>query len=346
MMRRALLATLVLALAGCVSGTENTDGGSADAGPEPEWTPIFDELDRVLLSAWGPSLDELWLVGGGLGSPGDALVLSHTAEGWREHATGTTDTFWWVWGTGQDDIFFVGVNGTIAHYDGTVVSAMVSPTSATLYGVWGSGPSDVWAVGGDPLRMGETDVVLHYDGSTWTQVALPDPAGGALFKVWGAAADDVWVVGQGGAMFHYDGAAWAAVDSTVPTTLFTVYGRARDDIWAVGGSPPTLLHYDGSAWTRQENPGLAGTLTGVSVAQNGAVLVVGSNGAKWRRTPEGEWFDEFDVPPYRDLHGAWLSPDGRHGVVVGGNYNSPPASLRVGVVAYHGNQPPTGMIGP
>ncbi len=26
-------------------------------------------------------------------------------------------------------------------------------------------------VGGDPLGTGETDVLLHYDGSAWTQVA-------------------------------------------------------------------------------------------------------------------------------------------------------------------------------
>lgn len=323
-----------------------SSGCGSPAEPPSEWTPIFTDLDRVPLSAWGPSLDDLWLAGGPLGSPGNALALQHTPDGWIDHDTLTTETFWWVWGSGPNDVFFVGQGGVIAHFDGTAIALMDSPTTATLFGVWGSGPSDVWAVGGNPLPMGETDVVLHYDGATWTQLALSDPPGAALFKVWGAAADDIWVVGQRGALLHYDGSDWVTLDSGATTTLFTVRGSAADDVWAVGGSPPTMLHYDGTAWTRQENPGLAGSLNGVGVAQTGAVLVVGSSGAKWRRTAEGEWFDEFDSAPFQDLHGAWLSGDGRHGIAVGGNFNSPAGSARIGVVGYFGSEPPSPMFRP
>jgi hypothetical protein len=51
-----------------------------------------------------------------------------------------------LWGTGPKDVFAVGENGTILHYDGTEWTIM-TPTDRTLLGVWSSGPSDAFAVG-------------------------------------------------------------------------------------------------------------------------------------------------------------------------------------------------------
>ena len=50
-------------------------------------------------------------------------------------------------GNGPGDVFAVGWNGTILHYDGTSWSGMASATSASIEGVWGSSPSDIFAVG-------------------------------------------------------------------------------------------------------------------------------------------------------------------------------------------------------
>jgi len=331
MMRRAWLAISLLGLAACTS----------EPALEPAWSPVFDELDGTLLSAWGPSLDELWLVGGGLGAPGEALAVRHDGDRWTRIESGTDETFWWVWGSGPDDVFFVGTGGYIGHWDGASIQRMESPTTSVLFGVWGAGPNDVWAVGGDPLGAGERDLIVHYDGSTWSTVTLADPPGVALFKVWGAAADDVWAVGQRGVILHFDGRAWSASDSGVTTDLFTVTGASATDVWAVGGSPPTLLHNEGSGWSRMDNPGLAAQLNGIAVGQDGSVLVVGNNGVKWRREASGAWFDEFDQPPFLDLHAAWLAPDARDGLVVGGNFNAPAAAQRVGVAAYFGATPPS-----
>jgi hypothetical protein len=53
-----------------------------------------------------------------------------------------------VWGSGPEDVFAVGLDGTILHYDGSAWSAMDTPFSSSqsppsLYAVWGSGPNDV-----------------------------------------------------------------------------------------------------------------------------------------------------------------------------------------------------------
>ena len=320
------LSTLSLAaalLAGCAS---------------PEWTVLDDALGGVLLSANGDTLDDVWTVGGGLGTPGDALALRRSGDGWENMPTGFTDTLWWVWVSSPTDVFMVGENGRIARWDGSSITTMESGTTSVLYGVWGTSPTDVWAVGGDPFGMGDTDVILHYDGSTWTPATVPMPEGVAFFKVWGTASDDVWVVGQRGQILHWDGAAWSHVASPTTAPLFTVHGNTSGEIWIVGGPPAVILRWDGSAFADVELPAPASLLNGVAVAPNGEVLIVGARGTKLWYGADGVWIDDFDAPPAGDLHGAWIGGD--HALAVGGNFNSPSGTARMGILAYRGTAPP------
>lgn len=309
--------------------------------PEPQddarWTVLADDLGGVLLSAGGPSIDEAWAVGGPLGSAGEALMLRREGDGWARVETGFTDTLWWVWVAGPDEVFAVGENGRVVRWSAGTLETMDTPTDAVLFGVWGSSPTDVWAVGGDPFAEGETDVILHYTGGAWEAVPSPMPAGVALFKVWGRAADDVWVVGQAGVILHYDG-AWEAVESPTEAPLFTVAGNSAGEVWAVGGPPGVALRFDGGGWVTAELPGPASVLNGVDVGEDGSVLIVGSNGTKFFRGADEQWLDEFDAPPGADLHAAWIGGD--HALAVGGNFNSPRGAARRGVLAYRGAAPP------
>jgi hypothetical protein len=63
-----------------------------------------------------------------------------------------------IWGSSGSDIWAVGGNGLILHYDGATWSQVSSPTSKVLHDVWGSSAGNVWAVG-----MGGT-VIRFYGG--------------------------------------------------------------------------------------------------------------------------------------------------------------------------------------
>ncbi len=52
-----------------------------------------------------------------------------------------------VWGSGPNDIYVVGDQGTILHFDGQKWSSQVSGTQVRLNSVWGSGPNDIYVVG-------------------------------------------------------------------------------------------------------------------------------------------------------------------------------------------------------
>jgi hypothetical protein len=100
------------------------------------------------------------------------------------------------------------------------------------------------------------------------------------------ATDDVWAVGDdadeigGDAMHtlveHWDGTAWARVQSPTPKgrnqTLTGISAVAADDIWAVGrysaldlSQRTLILHYDGRRWHRVASPNVGDTSTLSSV---------------------------------------------------------------------------------
>jgi hypothetical protein len=66
---------------------------------------------------------------------------------WAAVTSPTTSSLSSVWGSGSNDVWAVGSNGVIVHWNGTAWAAVTSPTTSSLSSVWGSGSNDVWAVG-------------------------------------------------------------------------------------------------------------------------------------------------------------------------------------------------------
>lgn len=335
-MNRAIAVGLLLAVAAC---------GPGDDEPGADWSLILDgdDLDRVVLSAWGSGPDDVYVVGGGLGNGLGALVAHYDGNVWTEVDTGATDTFWWTFGLSAGDVFFVGEQGSIYRKQGDTVQRMVTPTDLTIYGIWGESADDLWAVGGDPLAATPTPVILRFDGTTWTDDTPAVDIGGALFKVWGNSPSDVFACGQDGTMLHYDGSDWVAQDTGTNAPLFTVHSLSADEVWAVGGPPARVLRYDGSAWAEEDTGLPASVLNGVAVAPDGDVIVVGMSGIKFRRR-DGEWLDETNQQPIIDLHAVWSEYGETY--AVGGNFFAPgtPGSVRIGVVGYFGTDPPADSL--
>lgn len=97
-----------------------------------------------------------------------------------------------------------------------------------------------WAVG---RHIGD-GTIHHWDGSSWEQVhSVDQPLQGISFLT----PDDGWAVGDEGAMYHFNGAEWTAVEPATDEWLQSVSMVATDDAWAVGESG-TILNWDGSIW--------------------------------------------------------------------------------------------------
>ena len=63
-------------------------------------------------------------------------------------------------GSGSSDVWAVGLEGTILHWDGDSWTRQTAGTDAGLFSVWAANAHDAWAVG-------EDGIVLHWNGSDW-----------------------------------------------------------------------------------------------------------------------------------------------------------------------------------
>ena len=198
-------------------------------------------------------------------------------SGWRqENPSPAAFALRGAWAASPNDVWAVGDNGTIEHFDGTAWSLIASPVTTSLDAVWGSGATDVWAAG-------DEGTLVHYDGRSWTRIASGTTAPIGVLS--GTAADDIWastaavpfIPGtQGGApagatLLHFDGQRWKTVASDAPTAVAAV---GRDDVWV--GSCGAVRHFDGKAWTSFTTPdGCISQLAGVP---GGPVFAVNSSG--------------------------------------------------------------------
>jgi len=73
-----------------------------------------------------------------------------------------------LWGTSSSDIYFVGNNGYIVHYDGSTFTRMESGTNESIIDIWGLDENHIWAVTHKNDGSGIINEVLFYDGNVWS----------------------------------------------------------------------------------------------------------------------------------------------------------------------------------
>ena len=132
----------------------NNNGSQAIAERKgSKWTIAEHNELGELRAIWGSSPDDIWVVGSGIGH--------FDGTSWSKIDLPFTVNLNAVWGSSPKDVWAVGAEGQILRYtSGRWLAYAASPTKTLLRGIWGSGPNDVWAVG--------YDVVLHFDGQSWT----------------------------------------------------------------------------------------------------------------------------------------------------------------------------------
>ena len=77
---------------------------------------------------------------------------------WNPIQTGIQVNFNGVWASSGSEVFIVGDEGFIGHYDGTSITSMTSNTQEDLKSIWGNSSVNIYAVG-------TGGVLLHYNGN-------------------------------------------------------------------------------------------------------------------------------------------------------------------------------------
>jgi hypothetical protein len=332
----------VIGIALCVATSAAACGDDA----EESWILVEEDLPGALLSVWGTSGEDVWVVGGdpdqrvaGNG-PLAPQVMHWDGSVWDAVDTGTQGSLWWVFGFEGGAIYLGGDGATILQYRDDSFGEMATPgTTETVFGIWGCAPDDVWAVGGN---YGGSDGAFawHFDGESWTQPAdfpSDELAASALWKVSGRSCDDVWMVGTNGATLYWDGDTLTPGNAGISESLFTIHCRS-DKCVAVGGfGSGRLVENDGSGWV-ERSPEFASGLVGVCGTEDAGVAV-GWYGEIYTEGASGWTPDEDAIPMADTLHACWIDPSGEVWAV-GGQVQQYP--LIRGLLVYRGSAPPTG----
>jgi hypothetical protein len=332
---------------GCVSATGSfeTTPSCPDVVPplSGNWQRVFSpnvsgatQVTNQLLGIDAVSSNDLWAVGWSQDPNGPAYVKRTLIQ----HFNGQT---WEIVGSpnpqkdidsvlhsvsavSADDVWAVGGshNGRlpsrtlIEHWNGLMWTIIPSPSPDSqlneLRGVAALSANNVWAVGYRGGTKSETPLetfILHWDGSSWTQVPSPNVPGGAnqLFGITALSANDIWAVGSAGGAplaMHWNGSEWSVTSLGVGSGLSTekltaVSGGASNDVWAVGDAKgifsnqtfATMRHWDGVRWSEKtcraasasnppdnyEGGGPDAYFTGVAAAATNDVWAVGVHGS-------------------------------------------------------------------
>jgi hypothetical protein len=213
---------------------------------------------------FAPSANTTWAV------DDTGALRRRTASGWQI-AHSISGKLEGVWAADDETLWAVGTSagaGIALH----VVHGVATPMTVRgvgLNAVWGNNDSDVWAAG--------AGVLVHWDGSSWSEVTSPTMDGVGALRV---KDNQLWL-SAGNNVHHFDGAIW--------------------HLPARGNDRMTGLALDGArVWFSSEN-GVIGiiegemsgkqatnvqmSLGGVWASPSGYVFTAGNDGALLQRAP-------------------------------------------------------------
>jgi len=270
-----------------------------------------------LSDVWGSTPNDVWAVG----------RITDTTAGFRPNATHFDGNTWslvqieegfdvfGIFGFTANNIFAVGTNGRVYHWDGTkwkqqVCLGIGDGCSGLLNGeqlnaIWGTSSQELFAVG-----VG--GVIVHYDGQRWTKMSSGAEIN--LWDVWGFNSTDVYCAGADffggqGIVLHYDGTQWRPimVDQNPSFRHFSVWGANQNHVVTTGDF---TYRFDGQKWRRLRVPDLSILKQKVVGTAVNDIFIVGDfglmlhwNGTNWRRydavsftgTIRGLWTDGKEV---------------------------------------------------
>jgi hypothetical protein len=156
------------------------------------------------------------------GSNGIVMYSPGGSQAWQQMRTGVNGSLRAIWEGSPRDVWAVGENGAVVHYDGNRWQPMTPPSGQTWRAVWGSGPQDVY-VAGESNASGRGGSIMHFRGDQ-QQPETFETDQGAINAVWGSSQSDVYAVGDGGLLLYNDGTGWLPMRSDETLSLSGIGG--------------------------------------------------------------------------------------------------------------------------
>jgi hypothetical protein len=191
---------------------EHWNGAQWTIVPTPTSVPGTYLNQDAFLSVAAVSANDVWAVGGSpprsCGGLLPALIEHWDGTQWSVVPNTPQGLLFGVSADSASDVWAVGGYGDgafVMHYDGKVwsvvpVDTVSKPQSPVLHGVAALAHDDVWVVGSEYTPQGQRTVILHWNGTAWSQATVTGPGlvTNVLDGVAAVGPDNVWAVGYYG----------------------------------------------------------------------------------------------------------------------------------------------------
>lgn len=241
----------------------------------------------------------------------DVLVTTECGE--TPKPAETLPTIYDVSGTGGDNIFAVGGQGTVLKFDGKQWKQIGIKGPVSYKGICFNPETGLWVVGtkGKAVRnvkgtFVEVDTKTNEDllacgnqglavGTKGTAIRLtengietiPSVTYSNLNAVYGLENGTVWAVGSAGTIIKYsEGKLTMLPMISEGKDLYGIFATSEKDIWVVGDGA-LVTNFNGLAWVTK-NTGAGVPLYAIHGANKGDMLAVGMHGATLRYK-DGQW---------------------------------------------------------
>ena len=161
-----------------------------------------------------------------------------------------------LWGSSSNDLYAVGNNGNIAHYNGTIWRKIESGTTSILNDAWGitneQNKTIVYCAASSFFVPGDKKILKIVDGKVDSVNWGKDVR---LYSAWTNNENFLYVCGEG--VFVNKLGTWEHINLPAITTN-SIRGNEINDVFAVG-SMGTIFHFNGINWqvissyTQKEN---------------------------------------------------------------------------------------------
>ncbi|MEJ5305001.1 MAG: glucosyl transferase, partial [Ignavibacteria bacterium] len=185
-----------------------------------------------------------------------------------------------LWGSSSEDLYAVGNNGNIAHWDGRKWTKIESGTDLHIYDIWGdynekTGKTEILAIAAE-LDVNRGSKVLRIEGNSVTEEynnGLSWDVGGIWFK----SGRRYYIAGAGIHQKHYlSDSVWKRYSPGVVTNYvgYGIKGSDINNVFAVG-SFLEIVHYNGFSWHNYLNEifSTVGALSRIAIVENLIVAV-------------------------------------------------------------------------
>lgn len=203
----------------------------------------------VVFGVWGSSPDQMWAVGGEAGGASGAFAWRLEGDTWVEAAgfppeLSADEALWKVFGRGPDDVWMVGTDGTMLHWDGSALSRAFAGIAESLFTVHGNSQRFA-AVGG----FG-TGLLLEHPVSAPASDPWIDASPEGAFSIIGVCLTEAGghAVGEFGYVAERGADGWVTEQTGLDAVfgsrnLHSVWVDPAGGVWAAGGQvrvPPLV----------------------------------------------------------------------------------------------------------